>query len=238
LFHYDFVRGNPTEFFSNPFNVLLTESKAKKYFAAGDPIGQTLRIDSITYRVAAIVKDNPSNSSFQFDMLIPNDASALAEARAIWSRYITDAPFDYNFLDDEFNNLYKSDSKTSTLMLLFSVIAILISCLGLVGLAAFTARQRIKEIGIRKVLGATIPDIIGLLSWDFMRLVLLSVLIATPIAWWSMHLWLQDFAYHIPLGGWTFALAGAIAIGIALLTVSSQSVKAASANPVKNLRSE
>jgi putative ABC transport system permease protein len=164
--------------------------------------------------------------------------AALAAARAVWKRNITDAPFDYKFLDEEFNNLYKADAKVSTLILLFSVIAILISCLGLIGLAAFTAQRRTREIGIRKVLGATMSNIITLLSWEFMRLVLFSVLIATPIAWWAANLWLRDFAYHIPLGGWTFALAGAIAIGIALLTVSSQSVKAASANPAKNLRTD
>lgn len=165
-------------------------------------------------------------------------ASALADARSIWRHYLPEQPFDYSFLDDEFDHLYKADSKTSTLMLFFSAIAILISCLGLVGLAAFTARRRVREIGIRKVLGATLSDIITLLSWEFMRLVLLSILIATPIAWWATNLWLRDFAYHIPPGAWTFALAGAIAIGIALLTVSSQSVKAASANPVNNLRSD
>ncbi len=164
--------------------------------------------------------------------------AALAAARSIWTRNIADAPFDFNFLDDEFNRLYQSDTKASALILLFSVIAILISCLGLVGLASFTARRRLKEIGIRKVLGATISDIITLLSWEFMRLVLLSALIATPIAWWAANLWLRDFAYHIPLGGWTFALAGAIAVGIALLTVSSQSFKAAASNPAKNLRTE
>lgn len=167
-----------------------------------------------------------------------NTPAALAAVRTIWHRYFADQPLDYNFLDEEFNNLYKADSKTSTLMLLFSTIAILISCLGLVGLAAFTAQRRIKEIGIRKVLGASLSDIVALLSWEFMRLVLLAVLIATPVAWWASQLWLRDFAYHIPLGGWTFALAGAIAICIALLTVSSQSFKAASSNPVKNLRTD
>jgi ABC-type antimicrobial peptide transport system permease subunit len=237
-------------------NFVINETAANEFNIHKPVIGQRLMYQGDTGIIIGIAKDfhfaslhekirpfvfrHPVSAATNFYIKIQPGKipAALADARTIWSRYITDAPFDYNFLDDEFNSLYNSDSKTSTLMLLFSVIAILISSLGLVGLAAFTARQRLKEIGIRKVLGASLSDIVALLSWEFMRLVLLAVLIATPVAWWASQLWLRDFAYHIPLGGWTFALAGAIAICIALLTVSSQSFKAASSNPVKNLRTE
>ena len=126
----------------------------------------------------------------------------------------------------------------STLILVFSVIAILISSLGLFGLSAFTAEQRTKEIGIRKVLGATVSSIVTLLSKDFLRLVGLSILIATPIAGWTMYKWLQDFAYHIPISISIFALAGVLAIFTALVTISFQSIRAAVSNPVKSLRTE
>ena len=237
-------------------NFILNETAANEFNIRKPVIGQRLMYQGDTGIIIGIAKDFHFASLHEkirpFVFRHPTDAAtnfyiktqpgktpaALAESRAIWSRYVTDAPFDYNFLDDEFNNLYKADTKTSTVMLLFSLVAIIISCLGLVGLASFTARQRLKEIGIRKVLGASTASITVLLSTDFLRLVLIAVLIATPIAWWAMHLWLQDFAYHIPLGAWTFALAGGLAVLIALLTVSSQSVKAATANPVNNLRSE
>jgi putative ABC transport system permease protein len=120
----------------------------------------------------------------------------------------------------------------------FSAIAILISSLGLFGLAAFAAEQRTKEIGIRKVLGATVGNLVALLSGDFLRLVLLSIVIASPIAGWIMHRWLQDFAYHVPLSAWIFLLAGSLALLIAAVTVSFQAIKAARSNPVKNLRTE
>ncbi|HXB09919.1 MAG TPA: ABC transporter permease [Puia sp.] len=162
----------------------------------------------------------------------------LAATRALVKRYDNSKPFDYSFLDDQFNQLYKADQKVSTLILVFSTIAILISCLGLFALAAFTARQRIKEIGIRKVLGATVPNIIALLSRDFVRLVGLSIGIATPIAAFVMQHWLEDFAYHIPLSAGFFIAGGILALLVAILTVSTQSVRAATSNPVKNLRTE
>jgi fumarate reductase subunit D len=165
-------------------------------------------------------------------------AAALAATRSIWQRYVDDKPFEYTFLDEDFDDLYKTDAKVSTLILTFSLIAILISCLGLLGLAAFNAQQRVREIGIRKILGATVANIMLLLSQDFIRLVLLSVLIATPIVWYAMHRWLQNFAYHIPLTPWIFAGAGALATLIALVTIGAQSVRAATSNPVHSLRSE
>jgi ABC-type antimicrobial peptide transport system permease subunit len=147
-------------------------------------------------------------------------------------------PFTYRFTDDEYRDLYKSESIVHNLSNCFAGLAIFISCLGLLGLAMFTAEQRTKEFGIRKVLGAKMGTLFTLLSKDFLQLVLVAFLLATPLAWWAMHLWLQNFAYHIQLEWWVFLLAGVLALLIALLTVSFQAVKVAIANPVKSLRTE
>lgn len=185
------------------------------------------------------IMDRPSWQGMVYVRTIPGKATeALGAAHAVFSQLAPDRPFDYNFLDDSFNNLYKADTRTSRLILLFSAIAVLISCLGLLGLAAFTAQQRVREIGIRKVLGATAANILTLLSRDFVKLVIISVAAATPIAWWTMHGWLQDFAYHIPLTPWVFAGAGVLALTIAIITVATQTIRAARANPVKNLRTD
>lgn len=178
----------------------------------------------------------------QFQMYVrtigKDAAAAIAAVASIWKQYNTEFPFEYNFLDEAYDQMYRTDQRTGTLFNLFSAIAILISCLGLFGLATYTAQIKTKEIGIRKVLGATVTGITRLLAKDFIRLVVLAIAIATPIAWYMMHSWLQDFAYRISINGWIFLAAGAIAIVIALLTVSVQSIKAALTNPVKSLRSE
>jgi putative ABC transport system permease protein len=141
-------------------------------------------------------------------------------------------------MDESFDNMYRVEQRTGKLGLTLAIIAILIACLGLFGLATYTAEQRIKEIGVRKVLGATISNIITMLSKDFMILVLIASAVAMPLAWWAMSKWLQDFAYRISIGWWIFSAAGVIALLIALVTVSSQAIKAALANPVKSLRTE
>ena len=135
-------------------------------------------------------------------------------------------------------NLYTSDQRTAKIVFIFSGLAIFIACLGLFGLAAFIAEQKIKEIGIRKVLGASIPNIVMLLSGNFVKLALLSIVIAVPVSWWLMNSWLQDFAYRISIGWTVFVLAGLTVLTIALLTVSFQAIRAAMTNPVKALRSE
>jgi putative ABC transport system permease protein len=183
--------------------------------------------DHAKWRAGFFIRTEPGQST-----------RVLAAIRALVKQYDHSKPFDYAFLDDQFNQLYTADQKVSTLILVFSVIAILISCLGLFALAAFTTQQRIKEIGIRKVLGATVSNIIALLSRDFIHLVGSSILIATPIAWYLMHRWLENFAYHISLSAGFFIAAGALALVIAILTVSSQSVRAATANPAKSLRND
>ena len=146
--------------------------------------------------------------------------------------------FEYNFLDKQWELFYREDAKRQTIFLSIALLTILIACLGLFGLAAYAAEQRIKEIGIRKVLGASIGSIVSMLSKDFAKLVLIAGFIAFPVAWWAMNNWLKDFAYRIHLQWWVFAGAGTAALIIALLTVSFQTFKAAIANPVKNLRSE
>ena len=156
----------------------------------------------------------------------------------IWHRNIPDAPFEYSFLDEEVQKQYETEITLSNIINAFTLIAILISCLGLFGLAAFSAEQRNKEIGVRKVLGASVFSITTLLSKDFLKLVTISIVIAIPVAWWAMSKWLQNFAYKVDLSWWMFAMAGLLAICIALFTVSFQAIKAAIANPVKSLRAE
>ena len=156
----------------------------------------------------------------------------------LYKRYDKKNPFEYYFLDEAFDKLYQSEQRQATVFGIFTGFALLIACLGLFGLAAFTAEQRTKEIGIRKVLGASVASIVSLLSQDFLKLVLVAIVIASPLAWWAMNKWLQDFAYKIDIEWWMFAGAGAGAASIALLTVGYQAVKAALTNPVSSLRSE
>jgi putative ABC transport system permease protein len=167
-----------------------------------------------------------------------NYKDLLGKIEAVWHKDIPSVPFEYTFLDEQVQKQYESDISMSHIIDVFTLIAICISCLGLFGLAAFSAEQRNKEIGIRKVLGASVSGIVQLLSGDFLKLVLLAFLIATPISWWAMNKWLQGFAFKVPISWWMFAIAGFVTIVIALLTVSSQAVKAAVTNPVKSLRSE
>src|SRR5687768_8632725 len=147
-------------------------------------------------------------------------------------------PFNYIFVDDEFDRQFRSEMLIGKLSRVFALLGIIITCLGLFGLAAYTAERRTKEIGIRKVLGATVTGITGLLSKDFLQLVVISALIAFPLAWWAMHDWLQNYAYRVNISWWVFIVAGIIVVLIALLTISFQSIKAAIANPVKSLRTE
>jgi ABC-type antimicrobial peptide transport system permease subunit len=147
-------------------------------------------------------------------------------------------PFTYQFSDEEYDKLYKSELMAARLSNWFAGLAIVISCLGLLGLAMFTAEQRTKEIGIRKVLGASVGSVFRLLSGEFLMLVFLSLLIATPVAWLAMSKWLQDYAYHTNVSWWMFGLAGVTALLITLLTIGFQTIKAALNNPVKSLRTE
>lgn len=163
---------------------------------------------------------------------------ALAELEKVCKELNPKYPFTYQFSDQEYARLYNNEQLVSKLSNYFAFLAIFISCLGLFGLATFTAEQRTKEIGVRKVLGASIPNIVALLSTSFLKPVTVAMLIGFPVSWYVMNEWLQKFAYKINIGWWMFALAGSLVIGISLLTVSYQSIKAAIANPVKSLRTE
>ena len=167
-----------------------------------------------------------------------NIQSSLDHIEKTWKRYLPQVPFESTFLDDRFDRLYKNEQRQGSLFTAFAGIAIFIACLGLFGLSAFTITQRVKEIGMRKVLGASAGNIVGLLSKDFLKLVAIAALIAFPVAWYSMANWLGDFAYRIPIHWWVFVAAGVLAAAIALITISVQAVRAAMANPVKSLRSE
>ncbi len=147
-------------------------------------------------------------------------------------------PFNYSFVDDQFDSLFRSEALVANLSRIFAGLAIVISCLGLFGLSAYTTERRTKEIGIRKVLGASVSGITALLSKDFLKLVFLSNLVAIPLAWWVMDHWLRNYAYRISISAWVFIAAGMAAILIALLTISVQSVKAALSNPVSSLRAD
>ena len=237
-------------------SVILNETAVNDFNLHLPVIGQQFIFKGDTGRVIGVVKNftyksmhekmgplivfnNPSwRSQFVVRAAAKNSMQALAAGEKVWKKYFPTTPFEYVFLDDTFNNLYRQDRQTSFLILVFAAIAIIISALGLFSLAAFEAAQRTKEIGIRKVLGASIAGIAALLSKDFVKLVGIAILIASPVAWWALNKWLQDFAYRIDISWWMFAAAGLLAMLIALFTISLQAIKAALANPVKSLRSE
>jgi len=163
---------------------------------------------------------------------------AISYASNVWKSFSPNQAFRYTFLDESFANMYANVQRTGNIFTSFAVLAIIIACLGLFALSAFMAEQRTKEIGIRKVLGASVNSITTMLSKDFVKLVVIAIVIASPVAWWGMTKWLQDFAYRISIDWKFFAIAGIIALVIALFTVSFQAIKAAIANPVKSLRTE
>lgn len=164
--------------------------------------------------------------------------SKIATIKTLYNNTFPGNPLEYFFADKKYDQQYAQEKKLGSVFIASACIAILIACMGLFGLAGFSARQRVKEIGIRKILGASVTNITTLLSKDFVRMVIIAILIASPIAWWVMKAWLDNFAYRTPVNWWIFVIAGIIAVGIALLTVSFQPIKAAIENPVENMRSE
>jgi putative ABC transport system permease protein len=263
---YDFVKTMKLQLkdgrdFSKNFSgdsvgFILNETAVNK-IGFKDPVGQTMVWGNHPGKVIGVLKDFHFSSMHQnIDPLIVrldenwpwgtilvrtkagNTKEALAGLEKLSKALNPKFPFTYQFSDQEFSNLYKSEEIVSRLSDYFAMLAIFISCLGLFGLATFTAAQRTKEIGVRKVLGASVPDIIGMLSNNFLKLVSIAMLIAFPVAWFAMNKWLQNFAYKINIQWWVFAIAGAATTCIALITVSYQSIKAAVANPVKSLRTE
>jgi putative ABC transport system permease protein len=165
-------------------------------------------------------------------------SKAVTALERTWKKFVNNRPFHYSFLDQTLARQYHAEQTTQRIFTVFSLLAIFIACIGLLGLAAYTTQQRIKEIGIRKVLGASMQQIVTMLSKDFLKLVLIGSLIAFPLAWWGMYKWLEDFAYHVNIGWWVFAVAAGLAAFVALATISFQAIKAALNNPVKSLRTE
>jgi len=240
---------------SDSLHFILNET-AVKATRLKNPIGKRFRLWKKEGTIIGVVKDfhfasmkqkiepaifqyDPQDMGLIYIKTTGKDAeNAIDAAEKFWKQYNPDFPFTYAFLDDTFDSLYRSEQRTGFLFNIFASIAILISCLGLFGLAAYTAQVRTREIGVRKVLGSSMAGIIQLLAKDFIKLVIAGIVIAIPIAWYAMDKWLQDFAYRMEMQWWVFALAGLLALFVALLTVAFQSIKAALMNPVKSLKSE
>lgn len=242
------------EFATDSVNFILNEESVK-LMGLKDPVGKSLSWGGTKGQIIGVVKDFSINSlhtaqqpvilylqpfiSFLYVRVDgQNVSNTLSQMERVLKKQNPAYPFEYHFFDEEYDQLYRSEQRISSLSRAFAFLAIFISCLGLFGLATFTAEQRTKEIGIRKVLGASVINLVTLLSFDFLRLVLLSILIAVPVGWWAMNLWLERFAYRIELSWWIFAIAGVLAIIISMLTVSSQAIRAAVADPVNSLKSE
>ena len=191
--------------------------------------------DVVTPLAFFLGKDNGNISVRIGATNIPN---VVAQIKNKWKAIAPSQPFDYSFMDEDFNRWYTTEQRTGQIFITFAMLAIVIACLGLFGLITYAAEQRVREIGIRKVLGASVNNIAKMLSIDFLKLVLISSVIAFPIAWWAMHRWLQDFAYRVSISWWIFFVSGVLALLIAVLTVGFQAIKAGVANPVKSLRTE
>ena len=251
--------------FPTDSSAVIVNETAAKLLGFKNPLGETLyrpggyasdgSFTSKAFDIIGIVKD--FNFSSMHDKVGPliislgenygrvamrinskNIPGLISQVENKWNSMAPGQPFSYTFLDADFNKIYEAEQRTGKLFISFAVFAIFIACLGLFGLVTYAAEQRIKEIGIRKVLGASVVEIVTMISKDFVKLVLIASVIAFPVAWWMMSKWLQSFAYRINISWWVFALAGLLTIAIALITVSFQAIRAALSNPVKSLRTE
>jgi len=249
------AEGRPfSKAFADSSSVVFNES-AIKAMGLQHPIGKTVSLWGQKKQIVGVVKDYHFKSLYDkitpsFLVYDPNSDYTLVRINAgdeqqtingiktLFVKFNNGLQFNYSFLDDDYNKLYASEQRVAVLSKYFAGIAILISCLGLFGLAAFTAQKRQKEIGIRKVIGASVTNVVTMLSKDFLILVTISLLISIPLSWWLMNNWLQSFAYRINISPWVFLIAGFSVVLITLITVSFQSIKAAIANPVKSLRTE
>ncbi|MES2277637.1 MAG: ABC transporter permease [Bacteroidota bacterium] len=236
-------------------NRFILNEAAIKELGLKNPVGKRFKMGRTDGTIMGVIKDfhfssmkekispavfyyNPDHLGSIYVKTTGQDAQKAIAATSKQFKAYNSSTFNYSFLDDDFNRLYKGEQQEGILFIYFAGIAIFISCLGLLGLAAYTAQVRTREIGVRKVLGASVANITRMLSLDFLILVLVSVIIATPVVWYGINNWLQGFAYRTTVHWWVFALAGAAAVLIALVTISFQAIKAAMANPVKSLRSE
>ncbi|HWB27153.1 MAG TPA: ABC transporter permease [Chitinophagaceae bacterium] len=256
FFKMQLVRGQGFTGDSTDNTHFILNETAVKELDLKNPIGKRFRMGPVNGTIAGVVKDfhftsmkekigpavflhDKHGGETMYIKTTPGDAQkAINAAEKFFKEYNGRFPFSYAFLDDTFNSLYTGEQREGEMFNYFAAIAILISCLGLFGLAAYTAQVRTREIGIRKVIGASVPRIIGLLAKDFIQLVLIAIIIAAPVAWLAMNKWLSDFAYRVAIGWTVFIMAGFIAILIAFITVSSQTIKVALTNPVKSLRTE
>jgi putative ABC transport system permease protein len=255
------VKGrNFSKDFGSDSSAIIINETTEKFLNRKDPIGTNLYISDdnnkmIPFTIIGVVKNFNYESLHQnigplsfllakngrfiaFKVSTSNVADIIAAVEDKWKTLAPGMPFSYRFLDESFKEMYDAEQRVGKIALIFSVLAIAIACLGLFGLATFIAEQRTKEIGIRKVLGATVTGIVQLLSKDFVILVFIAFIIAAPVGWYFMHRWLQDFVYRINISWWIFLLAAGLAIFIALATVSFQAIKTALMNPVKSLRTE
>lgn len=248
------------ELATDSIGIILNETAAKAFGWEGDALGRIVthtenQGNKKAYRVIGVVKDfnfrslhelisplamvlNPNSGTVIAKVQTEDAGSLLSSLNETWLAFAPNEPFDYSFLDERFQNTYQAEQKVSHILGIFAGLTIFVACLGLFGLATFTAEQRTKEIGIRKVMGASVGSILSLLSKDFVILVVLAFIIAIPLAWFGMSRWLEDYAYRINLEWWVFVFAGGLALLIALFIISFQSVKAALMNPVESLRSE
>jgi putative ABC transport system permease protein len=221
----------------DPIGKVFVRSGQKEYKVVG--VLKDFHYLSVKQKIAPLMLVLGHNEGGMLVKVNSADMSSfLADIRQRWAAFHPRGPFGYYFLDDRFAHLYTAEQRTGRLFTGFTLIAILIAGLGLFGLAAYMAEQRTKEIGIRKVLGATVGSVLVLVSKEFLLLVGRAFLISVPVTWWAMSQWLHEFAYRTPVSWWIFPLAGVSALLIAILTISFQATKAAIANPIKALRSE
>ena len=246
-------------------SAFIINETAAKVLGYDDPIGKKIYTNyqdgpsdkprQIAYTIIGVVKDfhfeslhqsifplglrlGHNNGLISFKVTTANVQPLVKQIETKWKTMAPGMPFSYRFMDEAFDNMYRTDQRVGQVTLTFSIIAILIACLGLFGLVTYMAEQRTKEIGVRKVLGASVGNLVTMLSKDFLKLVIIAAVIAFPLSWWAMHSWLQDFVYRINIDWWVFVVAAFVAVFIALATISFQAIKAAIANPVKSLRTE
>ena len=243
--------------FASDSSAFIINETAAKFMGLMNPVGEIIRWDDRPMPIIGVIKDviaespyepvrptlyhmDANSNTFDFFKLSPaiSTREALAKIEAVYKTYSPLQPFDYIFADEEYGKKFGDEQRTGKLATAFAILAVFISCLGLFAMAAFMAEQRVKEIGVRKVLGASVFNLWGLLSKEFVTLVILSLLIATPVAWYAMNHWLQNYAYHATLPWWIFVATAAGALIITLATISLQTIRAALANPVDSLRSE
>jgi len=255
---WQFIAGRDfSKNFASDSSAIILNETAAKYMGMKDPVGQTVKWNGRPFRVDGVIKDMITESPYEpvqqgIFILAPNvgpyimvklnpllsAGEALGKIEPIFKKYNPSSPFDYKFVDEDYGQKFAAERRTGTLTTIFAALAIFISCLGIFGLASFVAEQRTKEIGVRKILGASVTNLWGLLSREFVLLVVLAFLIAVPVANYFMTGWLQQYTYRTNISWWIFAVTGAGALTVTLLTVSYQSIKAALANPVKSLRTE